>query len=203
MTAYRLALPHPWRQVPLDQRMPAAVDEIVATAVGRIPGDVPPDQVAQARIKLQGLLTHQLRSAQDQGGVDYYLPTDLMHGVQVNSSFVVSAIIPDASAPDGMTGRVLTALIASTEGATPVDVGDTVWVRTASVVETRPDELVTDTARARKVEYMTAVPGDERRWMIVSFTTFGDGDPEGELADLMVELFDAIMSTWRWQGGES
>lgn len=196
---YRIALPTPWQHIPLDERMRGRVDEIVQIAVGRFPDDVPPDQVAQARIKLEGMLLTQLRAAQDNGGIDFYLPTDLMHGVQVNASFVVSAIIPDASVPDGMTGRVLASLIASSEGATPVDVGDTVWVRSTSVVESRPDELLSESVSARKVEYMTAVPGDERRWVIVSFTTIGDGDPDGELAHVLVELFDAIMTTWRWQ----
>jgi hypothetical protein len=199
VSGYRVALPHPWQQIPLDETMGAAVDAIVDGAVQRIPADVPPDQVAQTRIKLENMLLKDLRRAKDNGGVDYYLPTDLMHGEQLNASFLVSTVTPDASATDDMTGRVLTALINASEDATPVDAGGTVWVRSSSVVETTPEDLVKDSVRARKVEYTTAVPGDQRRWIIVSFTTIGDGNPDSELTGLMVELFDAIMSTWRWQ----
>jgi hypothetical protein len=30
------------------------------------------------------------------------------------------------------------------------------------------------------------------------FSTLGDGDPAGEYASLLADLFDAIMSTFRW-----
>ncbi|MCL3818735.1 hypothetical protein [Aeromicrobium wangtongii] len=78
-------------------------------------------------------------------------------------------------------GRLLTALINASEDATPVDAGGTVWVRSSSVVETTPEDVVKDSARARKVEYTTAVPGDQRGWIIVSFTTLGDWNPDSEL----------------------
>jgi hypothetical protein len=35
--------------------------------------------------------------------------------------------------------------------------------------------------------------------LTVSFSTVGDGDPERAPARLFVELFDAIMSTFRWK----
>jgi hypothetical protein len=34
--------------------------------------------------------------------------------------------------------------------------------------------------------------------MIITFSTLGDGDPAGEYARLLAELFDAILSTLRW-----
>jgi hypothetical protein len=30
------------------------------------------------------------------------------------------------------------------------------------------------------------------------FSTLGSGDPDGEYAKILVELFDAMMSTFRW-----
>jgi hypothetical protein len=33
---------------------------------------------------------------------------------------------------------------------------------------------------------------------MVVFSTVGDGDPAGQFAGILVELFDAIMSTFRW-----
>lgn len=51
----------------------------------------------------------------------------------------------------------------------------------------------------RRVDYRTAVPSDERRWIVVAFSTPGDGDPNSGITALLVELFAAIMSTWRWE----
>jgi hypothetical protein len=39
------------------------------------------------------------------------------------------------------------------------------------------------------------MPGD---WLIIAFSTLGDGRPEGPFTRLLVELFDAIVSTFRW-----
>ncbi|MFF6875348.1 hypothetical protein ACFY9S_08510 [Streptomyces sp. NPDC012474] len=51
---------------------------------------------------------------------------------------------------------------------------------------------------SRRVEYVVPVPGDQGRWVGVVFSALGAGDPEDEIADLFVELFDAMMSTFRW-----
>jgi len=48
------------------------------------------------------------------------------------------------------------------------------------------------------VDYVLPVPGHPGRWLIVTFATPGDGDPDGELAGLLVRLFDSIMLTFRW-----
>ncbi|MBC9723462.1 hypothetical protein [Streptomyces sp. TRM68367] len=52
---------------------------------------------------------------------------------------------------------------------------------------------------SRRVEYVVPVPGDHGRWFGVVFSTLGAGDPKDEIADLFVELFDAMMSTFRWR----
>jgi hypothetical protein len=52
---------------------------------------------------------------------------------------------------------------------------------------------------SRRVDYVLPVPADPDRWVVVSFSTLGSGDPNGELARLLVELFDAMMTTFRWR----
>ena len=53
-----------------------------------------------------------------------------------------------------------------------------------------------------RVEYTVPVPrpasGGTGRWMVITFSTLGDGDPSGEYAATLACLFDAIMSTLRW-----
>jgi len=53
-------------------------------------------------------------------------------------------------------------------------------------------------AASRRVDYLLPVPGQPGQWLIVTFATPGDGDPEGTFASLLVELFDSIMLTFRW-----
>lgn len=51
---------------------------------------------------------------------------------------------------------------------------------------------------SRRVAYVVPVPEDPGRWVSVVFSTVGAGRPDDELSDLFVELFDAMMSTFRW-----
>ncbi|MGY0067928.1 hypothetical protein ACWZEH_14075 [Streptomyces sp. QTS137] len=51
---------------------------------------------------------------------------------------------------------------------------------------------------SRRVDYVVPVPNDHGRWLGIVFATLGAGDPEDEIADLFVELFDAMMGTFRW-----
>jgi len=44
-------------------------------------------------------------------------------------------------------------------------------------------------------------PPSPLRWALASFTTLGAGKPDDDVAELLVELFDAIMLTWRWRPG--
>jgi hypothetical protein len=43
-----------------------------------------------------------------------------------------------------------------------------------------------------------AVPGRAGRWLSVSCTVLVAADDEHDLAGLLVELFDAVMTTFRW-----
>jgi hypothetical protein len=197
-TGYQLVLPHPWERIPLDKDMAGRVRELVDRSVARVPAEVPPDQVAPARHKIERELMTQLRAAQEQGGLDYYLPTDLMHGQQLNASFVVSAIVPDANADAALSSRAMASLLADAE-ARPISIAGQVWVRTERVIRKDGDDFASDEVALRRVQYRTAVPEDPRRWVIVTFTTVGDGNPDSDITGLIVELFDAIISTWQWR----
>jgi hypothetical protein len=178
--------------------MEEQVRGLLDAAIERWPQQIPPDQVGPARRQLERVIVQNLVEARDTGGIDYYLPTDVMHGQRIAASFVVAAVIPDAAAPDAVTGQVLAELLRTTEGSRPVTVDGTVWVRSEKVIVRAPDESSAQELVARRVEYLTAIPSEQRRWIIATFTTYGDGDPDGEVAHLLVQLFDAIMSTWRW-----
>lgn len=198
MSSYALLLPAPWRRIPLEDRTEtrAAVRRYIAEASTRAPEEISRDDLAALRIELEGRMTRQMDQLRDNGGVDFYLPTGPLHGVDLNASFVVSSVIPDASADASWVAPVLASLEAG--GAESVTLGGAPWSRAEEVVHTDGSDLVEAGLAARKVTYTAAVPGDERRWAIVAATVIGDGDPDSDHTGLVVELFDAIMTTWRW-----
>ena len=63
--------------------------------------------------------------------------------------------------------------------------------------DTETDPLATHAGR--RVTYTVSAPDDSRGWVVFSFVTLGDGDPKGALADLLVDLFDAQLTTLRWR----
>ncbi|HET6561429.1 MAG TPA: hypothetical protein VFG72_06110 [Marmoricola sp.] len=195
MSGYSILLPPPWHRVHLGASRGRDVRRAMDRATARAPKEIPPDQRATIRRRLEAELVRQLDAVEERGGRDFYFPAHDLDGVGLNASFVVSAVVPGARAEAGAVGGVLATLVG--QGGEPVSVDDTVWVRTESVVEGDGDAQAA--LRARQVDYLAAVPGDERRWVLVTCTVLGDGDPDSLPTGLVVELFDAIMSTWRWQ----
>jgi hypothetical protein len=51
------------------------------------------------------------------------------------------------------------------------------------------------------VHYHWPLPSEPLRRALASFTTLGADKPDNDVAELLVELFDAIMLTWRWRPG--
>ncbi len=202
VTSYRVVLPRPWVRIPVGAGLEERVHEIAERAMQRLPKEVPPDQAGPMRREVERRVIASVRRSRDYGGIDFYLPTDSWHGFLVGASFVVSNATPPGLLPEDSpeaVGAVLAHLAGSRAGTEVLDIGDTVWARTEQVVQ--PDESsVRDgvDVATRRVDYLTAVPGDEARWVLVGFSCVGDGNPDGELALLTTELFDAIMSTWRW-----
>jgi len=51
----------------------------------------------------------------------------------------------------------------------------------------------------RRVTYTVSSPDSGHSWVIFTFITLGDDNPDGPLAHLLVELFDAHLTTLRWK----
>jgi hypothetical protein len=204
--SYRIVLPPPWVRVPLGPDARDRVHDIVERAAAQAPKEMSPDQLGPLKRELERRLLAQLAAAAEHGGLDYYFPLGPMHGIHLGASFFVAAVTPPGGVgaelePDALAGGILTELVASTPGATAVEVGDTVWVRTEGVLAPDPVRAEGVDVPVRRVSYLTAVPDDPQQWILVSFSTLGDGDPHSEHTLLTAELFDAMMGTWRWATG--
>jgi hypothetical protein len=50
----------------------------------------------------------------------------------------------------------------------------------------------------RRVDYILPVPNDADRWLVWTFTALCPGDGPEDPSVTLAELFDGIMSTFRW-----
>ncbi len=199
--SYRLVLPRPWLRIPVREGTEERVRLIVEQAAHRLPKGAPPDQVGPWKREVERRLVADIRKAREYGGIDFYVPVESWHGFLLGASFVVSEVTPPGQLPDdpdAAVGSVFAELVAGSTGARPVDIDDTAWVRNETVVEPDLERAPGVDVPTRRITYTTAVPDEPSRWILTAFSCVGDGDPDSELTLLSVELFDAIMGTWRW-----
>jgi hypothetical protein len=192
---YAIVLPPGWRRIPVRQGTTEAIREILDEAVGRLGSHGDREKLVRARVEIEGRLTAMAAKARENGGVELYLPVEYVHGTPVPASFLISEGAP-GGVTEGDRAQLVAALAASDESATLVEVDGAKGVRTDHVAPADPANEVT--LPTRRVDYVLPLPGPEGRWLMVIFTTLGDSDPAGEFANILVQLFDAIMSTFRW-----
>jgi len=207
ISGYTLVLPGGWRRIPVQQGTRPAIRGVVDEVLRRFSKGVSRDQLTRYRIELERGLSDMAAQARSAGGIDLYLPIEYTHGVTITASFVVSQVtlpepppeLPDAEQAD--TAQFVSYLTSADGDAAPVVIAGAAAARKESVAAADPAQQVP--YGSRRVDYMLPVPGESRGMLIVAFSTIGDGDPEGQFAKLLVELFDAIMTTFRWARDQS
>ncbi len=204
-SSYSLVLPAGWCRLPV--RNGAA--EAVSALVDRVTADIPRDRAAAYRGELRKMLDEQVLAARRTGGLDLYLPIAPVGGRPTAASFVVSHVAPDdGPMPDGGDVSVVAELLEDGgSDAEPVELAGATGVRLQRVEEpaAEPADGALDRA-ARHVDYVVPVPGGAG-WLVVAFSTplLLDSDApvstDGSLRfdDVLVELFDAIVSTLQWR----
>lgn len=194
-TGYAMVLPGGWRRIPLLHGTKRAIKDILDEVFGRLPRNLPRDKVMPYRLELERRLDGMVRQARSTGALDLYLPVEYVHGVAVPASFIVSkgtlgaGEFLDAS-------QIVACMAAESAEASPVTVDGVTGVRFERIAGLdRTQEMP---AASRRVDYVLPVPGIPGDWLVIAFSTLGDGRPEGKFTRLLVELFDAMMSTFRW-----
>jgi hypothetical protein len=213
VNGYALVLPPAWRRIPVQHGTRPAIRGVVDEVLRRVSEGVSRDSLTPYRIDLERRLSEMAKQARSAGGVDLYLPVEYAHGVTITASFVVSQVTlpeppPDAAGPaergdaeQADTAQLVGYLTAADGDATPVEVAGVAAARKESVAAADPAQQIA--YGSRRVDYMIPVPGQSRGMVVVAFSTIGDGNPEGDFAKLLVELFDAIMTTFRWARDQS
>ena len=188
---YTLVLPPGWARVPLRGGTEVAIAAILdETFAGHSRDELATERQA-LRIRLRSLAS----TAAANSGLDLYIPTERMHGFTVAASFVVAQFsFGSVESPD--PGLILARIVATGSDTRTIPLADSTAARTERVAP--PDPARDVPFASRRVDYVLPVPEDADRWLVVTFSTIGQGDPQDEFAALLVDLFDAIMTTFRW-----
>ena len=207
-TGYRLLLPSDWAQIPLRRGdAEQAARDIVTSTFARVPASVPRDKLTLLRLELERRLLAAVADARKAKALELYLPTRLAGEVNLGASIVVSeAKLPVRSGVNGISryptdpAEVAVQLISGADGTgiglSSGEIDGALAVRRERIAPA--DAAHGADLATRRVDYLVAVPGDPIRWFVAAFSTIGAGDPKDNLADALVEWFDALMTTFRW-----
>ncbi|MYS24363.1 hypothetical protein GA0115240_163537 [Streptomyces sp. DvalAA-14] len=200
-TAYSLLLPPGWVRVPLRNGTRAVLDARIFRGIERIPAGVPRDKGMAYRLYVRRRVEGLVAEARKAGGLDLYVPVGARPGGgMLAASFVVAEVAEvegvegvegEAAQPEAVLGRL------AGEAGEVRGVAETVGVR-REYVRAAAEEEAEAGVPTRHVDYVVPVPGDGGRWLTVSFSTAGDGDPASPFTRAVAELFDAMMTTFRW-----
>jgi hypothetical protein len=186
-TGYRIVLPPGWARIPLRSGTDAAVAAVMEAITAGLP--------AEATEQIGAELRKAVAAAADGTGLDLYLPVSRPPGPIIAASFVVAAVAFGATEP--LDPMLLLAGLAAGPDAQRVIVDGSFCSRAES---TAPADPARGAAMpSRRVEYVLPVPDDQDRWVVVSFSALRAPDPTDDPSTVWVELFDAIMSTFRWR----
>ncbi|WP_435615042.1 hypothetical protein HFP71_15525 [Streptomyces sp. ARC32] len=195
---FNLVPPPGWDVIPLHTGTEEAMDRIVRKAVAKLPAGFPKDDIPKARLKLAQEMKKVVRRARAKGGMTLYLPTERLHGVALPVSIVASEPIEIPRVrPQSGPGAVLAALASVTPGAETRELDGTAALRSERDVPADPSKGV-DVAH-RRVEYFVPVPySAPDKYLTFSFSALIASGSDPAFYDTLVELFDAVMGTFRW-----
>lgn len=197
-TGFNLVPPPGWDVIPLHSGTTEAMDRIVRKAVAQLPAGFPKDDTPKARLKLTQEMKKVVSRARAKGGMTLYLPTERLHGVALPVSIVASEPIEiPRVTPERGPEAVLLALASETPGAEMRELDDTAALRSERDVPADAAQGVE--VAHRRAEYFVPVPGsDPDQYVTFSFSALIAPGSDPAFYDTLVELFDAVMSTFRW-----
>ena len=190
-TGYAMLLPAGWRRIPVLHGTSKAITAIVDEVFSRLA----PERSPTGRPVLERHLTEMAREARGQAVVDLYLPVEQVHGVAVPASIAVSRGTLGSSGVPGWD-EMMAQIAAGSHETRPVTVDGAAGVRLER--QAGPGLARHVACGSRLVSYALPVPGVPGDWLIVVFSVLDADGTAGRFARLLAEMFDAVMTTFRW-----
>ncbi|MFI5687683.1 hypothetical protein [Streptomyces sp. NPDC051636] len=195
-TGFNIVPPPGWDTIPLQKGTKEAIHRIVGKSVSQLPAGFPKDDIPRARLRLMRELKESVRQARKASGLTLYLPVERIHGMIIPASFIASEPL---GAPTGHVDpeAVLNDLVRGAEDASARELDGTTAVRTFRKLLADPDRGVE--VPSWRVQYTVPIPHSApAQWLTFSFSTLIAADMDVEFTETLVELFDAVMTTFRW-----
>ncbi|NUP14532.1 MAG: hypothetical protein HOZ81_00170 [Streptomyces sp.] len=196
---YTILMPPGWDRIPLRSKAETqdAIKGIVDQAVKYLDPATPRDKVTQARLELHNRLNRAVADAKRRNGIDIYLPVEPIHGFVAPASFLVSKVNPGPAAQIS-PNETMSHLTKDFGPSEEITLDEVPGVRCQRSLPGNPKD--DDSVPSRQVNYVVPVPdpGDVSEWLIVSFTALTPDETPQEFLELLTELFDAVMTTFRW-----
>jgi hypothetical protein len=164
-----------------------------------VPEEVPRDTATPFRMEMRKHLNRLVEQSRETGAGLICIPTSRMGDISVPASYTVSEW-RDTEDDHVAPAAVLKSIADSSEAVCEmvfVDGQPALREETDETGDLRAEELATHPGR--RVTYTVSAPEDAKTWLVFNFVTLGNGDPRGALADALVELFDAQITTLRWR----
>jgi hypothetical protein len=187
---WSLLLPPGWWHIPLDERRHQSITALLDRQLASLPRD----RVATLRRELDGELTRLVERAVANDAVEMYLNVDLMRGLPVAASCLVTVV------PVGFGTALPATEVAALMGDQPGDEVGVLEVAGEPAARVRRREPVTDAEglstkelAVTRLQVYVPVP-KTAEMLLLSFST-----PMDPIADAMVALFDAIAGSLRWK----
>jgi hypothetical protein len=200
MSAYSIVQIPGWETLSLHPRDHSTLERrLNELAHGSVPAEVPRDTATPFRKEVRKELARVVEQAQAAGAGLIALPVEKADGEAIPASYTVSEWRdqdPEDVAPLDLLNAIAAASAAQAE---IVDVDGQPALREETVESANPEAEPLATHPGRRVTYTVSAPDSRQSWVIFTFITLGDGDPDGPLAHLLVELFDAHLTTLRWK----
>ncbi|WP_051830501.1 hypothetical protein [Streptomyces violens] len=204
---YKLILPPGWVRIPLRNGTKEALENVLFSHMGEVPEGIPRDDAMRFRLEMRRQIEKQARAAKRNGGLDLYIPVRPRGGIFLMASFIVAEmpIGQDGSAPPEAVLAQLASRDVPGRTAAKVEVAGAPALRRfyrsapdTEKLRSAPEAVQQAALPACRVEYVIPVVDDPGRWISINFSTPGDGDLDSEFTGVLVELFDAVVGTFRW-----
>jgi hypothetical protein len=191
---FSLLMPPGWARIPLDERLPLRVKQLVDERLST----VPPERREALRSGLTRDLTETLASARSRGGLDVLLSLDPVAGMPVPASALVTHL--QADGPDDGLAALLDTLASGGDGLDlrELDLAEVAGAPAVRRLGTREEQVAPQgdlpggVLRVTQLDYYVPIPGTDGI-LVLTFST-----PIEQLGPALVGLFDVMATGLRW-----
>ncbi|MFI9461743.1 hypothetical protein [Streptomyces xiamenensis] len=190
---YRLLLPEGWYRIPLEpEQCVRSIDALVERQFKGV------DDAPHVKKQMRDQLLDQADKAVQNGGIEIYLSLQQAGPITVPASLVITFIAngPAATELESVAADIQRSGSAGTQAA-KVELPSGPGVRARSRVEVGRDEKTGEVLHSNALDYYLPIPHSPA-FLLLSFST-----PLDVLAEALMGLFDAIASSFTWQGAFS